>query len=272
MTGEYEVKKQILDIGRRIYQNGFVAANDGNISVKISDNEYLCTPTGVSKGFMTLDMICKVDGEGKVLSANGPYRPSSEIKMHLRVYKLRPDVKSVVHAHPPYATSFAIAGIPLTEPIMPEAVISLGCVPIAEYGTPSTDEIPDAVEKYLQHYDAVLLENHGALSYSDSPLNAYFKMESLEFYAKLMYISKQLGGPQALNDEQVHKLYEIRRKMGLSGKHPAELCASLNGPCKGCHSTSGSCSCGSGDASSAAAPTDDLVAEITKRILAEYQK
>ena len=155
---------------------------------------------------------------------------------------------------------------------MPEAVISLGCVPIAEYGTPSTDEIPDAVEKYLQHYDAVLLENHGALSYSDSLLNAYFKMESLEFYAKLMYISKQLGGPQELNDEQVQKLYEIRRKMGLSGKHPAELCASLNGPCKGCHSAGGSCSCGSGEKSSATAPTDDLVAEITKRILAEYQK
>ncbi len=267
MTGEYEVKKQIIEVGRRIYQNGFVAANDGNISVKISDNEFLCTPTGVSKGFMTMDMICKVDGDGKVLSASGPYRPSSEIKMHLRVYKLRPDVKSVVHAHPPYATSHAIAGIPLTEPIMPEAVIALGCVPIAEYGTPSTNEIPDAVEKYLQYYDAVLLENHGALTYSDSLMNAYFKMESLEFYAKLMTISKMLGGAKVLNPEQVEKLYDLRRKMGLSGKHPADLCAKLNGPCNGCHAHGGSCSCGGHDEPA----SDDLVAEVTKRILAELK-
>ena len=145
MVNEYEIKKQICEIGKRIYDRGMVAANDGNISVKISDNEFLCTPTGVSKGFMTPDYICRVDKEGKVLEANGNFKPSSEIKMHMRVYAQRPDVKSVVHAHPSYATSFAIAGIPLTEPIMPEAVIALGCVPIAAYGTPSTEEIPDAV-------------------------------------------------------------------------------------------------------------------------------
>ena len=178
---ESEIKQQICDIGKRIYDRGMVASNDGNISVKISENEFLCTPTGVSKGFMTPEYICKINSDGKVLEANEGFRPSSEIKMHLRVYKERPDVKSVVHAHPMYATSFAIAGIPLTDPIMPEAVISLGAVPIAEYGTPSTEEIPDAVSKYLQDFDAVLLENHGALSYGDSLLNAYHNMESLEF-------------------------------------------------------------------------------------------
>ncbi len=114
------------------------AANDGNISVKLNDNEFLCTPTGVSKGFMTPEFICKVDAQGNVIQANPGFKPSSEIKMHMRVYQKRPDVGSVVHAHPIYATSFAIAGIPLTQPIMPEAVIALGCVPIAEYGTPST--------------------------------------------------------------------------------------------------------------------------------------
>ena len=171
MVSEFEIKKQICDIGKRIYDRGMVAANDGNISVKISDNEFLCTPTGVSKGFMTPEYICKVDAQGNVLQANGSFKPSSEIKMHMRVYQQRPDVQSVVHAHPIYATSFAIAGIPLTQPIMPEAVIALGCVPIAEYGTPSTNEIPDAVEKYLQHYDAGLLANHGAWSYSDSLLH-----------------------------------------------------------------------------------------------------
>ena len=160
MVNEYEIKKQICDIGKRIYDKGMVAANDGNISVKINDNEFLCTPTGVSKGFMTPDYICRVDKNGNVLEANGSFKPSSEIKMHMRVYQHRPDVQSVVHAHPIYATSFAIAGVPLTQPIMPEAVIALGCVPIAEYGTPSTEEIPNAVAKYLQSFDAVLLENH----------------------------------------------------------------------------------------------------------------
>ena len=196
MANEYEIKKQICDIGKRIYDRNMVAANDGNISVKLNDNEFLCTPTGVSKGFMTPEYICKVDKEGNVLQANGNFRPSSEIKMHMRVYEKRPDVKAVVHAHPTVATSFAIAGIPLTQPIMPEAVISLGCVPIAEYGTPSTMEIPDNLEKYLPYFDAVLLANHGALSYSDSLLAAYHKMESVEFYARLMYQTKMIGGAQ----------------------------------------------------------------------------
>ena len=196
MATEYEIKKQICEIGKRIYNRGMVASNDGNISVKLNDNEVLCTPTGVSKGFMTPEYICKVDAKGNVLQAYEGFKPSSEIKMHMRVYKERPDVNSVVHAHPVYATSFAIAGIPLTEPIMPEAVIALGCVPIAEYGTPSTEEIPDAVSKYLPYYDAVLLENHGALAFSDSLLNAYHKMESVEFYAQLLYQAKMLGGPK----------------------------------------------------------------------------
>ena len=263
MVNEYEIKKQICDIGKRIYDRGMVAANDGNISVKINDNEFLCTPTGVSKGFMTPDYICRVDKEGKVLEANGSFRPSSEIKMHMRVYQERPDVKSVVHAHPIYATSFAIAGIPLTQPIMPEAVIALGCVPIAEYGTPSTNEIPDAVEKYLPYFDAVLLANHGALSFSDSLLNAYHKMESLEFYAQLLFNAKQLGGPKELSDEQVQGLYEIRRQFGLKGKHPADICV---GGKNSCHACGGCAVAHNGNADS------DLVSEITKKVLAALGK
>ena len=268
MVSEFEIKKQICEIGKRIYDRGMVAANDGNISVKISDNEFLCTPTGVSKGFMTPEYICKVDKEGKVIQANGNFKPSSEIKMHMRVYAQRPDVKSVVHAHPIYATSFAIAGIPLTQPIMPEAVITLGCVPIAEYGTPSTNEIPDAVEKYLQHYDAVLLENHGALSYSDSLINAYYKMESLEFYAQLLYHARALGGPKELSKAQVERLYEIRRQFGMTGKHPADLCPNAKDGKSSCHSCGGSCSgnC-KGDAGDAA-----LIAEITKKVIEQMGK
>ena len=263
MVNEFEIKKQICEIGKRIYNKGMVAANDGNISVKISENEFLCTPTGVSKGFMTPEFICKVDRNGKVIQANKGFKPSSEIKMHMRVYKERPDVQSVVHAHPLYATSFAIAGIPLTEPIMPEAVIALGCVPIAEYGTPSTEEIPDAVSKYLQHYDAVLLENHGALSFSDSLINAYYKMESLEFYAQLLYQSRVLGGPKRLSEAQVQRLYEIRRQFGLKGKHPADLCPNAKAGKPSCHGCGGSC--GSKD-------TDALVAEIAKRVMEQMGK
>lgn len=221
MKTEYEIKEEMCEIGRRVYGRGMVAANDGNFSVKLTDNEFFCTPTGVSKGFMTPEYICRVDGNGNVLEANEGFKPSSEVKMHMRVYRERTDVQAVVHAHPMYATTFAIAGIPLMEPIMPEAVIALGGVPLAKYGTPSTVEVPDSIMPYLQQYDAVLLENHGALTYSDTLLNAYHKMESLEFYARLMYQAKMLGGPQILDEKRVEELYEIRRNTGLSGKHPS---------------------------------------------------
>ena len=236
MQNESELKQQICEIGRRVYNRNMAAANDGNISVKLNDNEWLCTPTGVSKGFMTPDYICKVNAKGEVIHANGCYRPSSEIKMHMRVYEKRSDVNAVVHAHPAYATSFAIAGIPLTPPIMPEAVINLGCVPIAAYGLPSTMEIPDNVEKYLEHYDAVLLESHGALTWGGDLLNAYHKMESLEFYAELLYHARMLGGPKELNRTQVRRLHELRKQMGIPGRHPAELCLNKEGP--NCHNCS----------------------------------
>ena len=157
---EYEVKQQICDIGRRIYERKMVAANDGNISVKVGENEFLCTPTGVSKGFMTPESICKIDESGKVLEASEGFRPSSEIKMHLRVYEKRPDIRAVVHAHPVYATTFATMGEPLCRPIMTEAVVSLGCVPVAGYARPSTSDVADAVEEYVEHFDAMLLANH----------------------------------------------------------------------------------------------------------------
>jgi L-fuculose-phosphate aldolase len=149
---------------------------------------------------------------------------------------------------------------------MPEAVIALGCVPIAEYGTPSTEEIPDAVSKHLQYYDAVLLANHGALSFSDSLLSAYHKMESVEFYAQLMYQSKMLGGPKKLSDAQVERLYEIRREFGMTGKHPADLCPNVRAGKPSCHTCGGNCGHhGSGD-------DNALIAEITKKVLSALGK
>ncbi|MBO4364177.1 MAG: class II aldolase/adducin family protein [Clostridia bacterium] len=270
MKSEYEIKKEICDIGRRIYDRGMVAANDGNISVKLNDNEFLCTPTGVSKGFMTPDYICKVDREGKVIQANPGFKPSSEIKMHMRVYKERPDVNAVVHAHPMYATSFAIAGIPLTQPIMPEAVIALGCVPIAKYGRPSTEEIPDAVSEHVQYFDAVLLENHGALTYSNTLLNAYYKMESTEFYAQLLYQSKMLGGPKEFTPQQVEDLYEIRRKFGMPGRHPANLCPNTIEGKPSCHNCGGGC--GGHHSQPQSASDDALIVEITRKVMAQLNK
>ena len=221
MKTELEIKQEMCEIGRRVYNRGMVAANDGNFSVKLNEHEFLCTPTGVSKGFMTPEFICKVNEKGEVLEANEGFRPSSEVKMHMRIYEQRPDVNAVVHAHPMYATTFAIAGRALMEPIMPEAAIFLGGVPLARYATPSTMEVPDSIQEYLQDYDAVLLENHGALTFSDTLLNAYYRMESVEFYARLMYQAEMLGGPKIIPPEKVEELYEIRRNMNLPGKHPA---------------------------------------------------
>ncbi|MTI59024.1 MAG: class II aldolase/adducin family protein [Firmicutes bacterium] len=255
MKSEFELKKDICEVGRRIYTNGFVAANDGNISVRINDKEVLTTPTGVSKGFMTSDMIVKVDMDGNVIS--GKLKPSSELKMHLDVYKNREDVKSVVHAHPPTATGFAVAGIPLNEMIMPEVIISLGTVPIAKYGTPSTMEIPEAVRKYLDCYDGFLLENHGALTVGTDLFNAYFKMETIELAAKINLTARQLGGVKEISPENVDRLYEIRKKLGVQGNHPAN-CA--EGELVGSQSKRNNIS------------EDELaglVAEITKKVMTE---
>ena len=225
MQSAYEIKKEICEIGRRIYQNGFVAANDGNISVKVGPNEFYCTPTGVSKGFMTPDMILKVDAQGNKLESN-PNNPSSEFKMHLKVYAEREDVRAVVHAHPPTATAFAVAHVPLDKYTMAEAALFLGSIPTCAYGTPSTDEIPDSLMPYIQDHDAFLLANHGALTVGNTLMKAFFNMETLEFYAKISLLARQLGGEKELSCEELEKLMELRKKFNVPGRHPG---------CSKCH-------------------------------------
>lgn len=217
MTVE-EIKKQICEVGQKLYDKGFVAANDGNISVKVGENEYYCTPTGVSKGGMTPDMIIKIDKDGNKLE--GKLKPSSEIKMHMRVFRERPDVNAVVHAHPPIATAFTVAGVPLKEYILPEAVLTLGAVPTCEYGTPSTMEIPDSIMPYIQTNDVFLLKNHGALTVGCDLTKAHFLMEEVEFNAKIAFYARMLGGIQEIPDDQLPKLMDLREKMKLTGKHP----------------------------------------------------
>ena len=264
----FEIKKEICDIGKRIYDHGFVAANDGNISVKVGPNEFYCTPTGVSKGFMTPDMIIKIDANGNKI--DGKLNPSSEIKMHMRVYQERPDANAVVHAHPPVATAFTVAGVELDQYILPEAILTIGNVPTCDYGMPSTMEIPESLMPYIQKHDAFLLKNHGALTVGNSLTKAWFVMDEVEYFAKVSKLALEIGqmkiggDVQELTCDQLEKLMELRVKMQIPGKHPGcKKCPNLGTPNCKCKDNGGACTCGDhahGDA--------DLVAEITRRVLA----
>jgi L-fuculose-phosphate aldolase len=218
---DFEAKKWICEIGRRMYARNYVAANDGNITVKVGPNAIWATPTGVSKGFMTPDMLVKLDLDGKVFA--GRNKPSSEIKMHLRVYKENPEVRAVVHAHPIVATSYAIAGIELDKALSSEAVVLLGRVPVAPYALPGSQEVPDSIAPYCKDYNAVLLANHGALTWGKDLQEAYFRLESLEHYATmLMYTNEILKKANELSCSQVSDLIGIREKMGIhSGGTPS---------------------------------------------------
>ena len=207
------LRNEIIDVGKRMYDRGFVASNDGNISARIDSEKILITPTGVSKGFMKPDDLIIVDMEGKLLSGNK--KQSSESNMHLQVYKNRPDVNSVCHSHPPYATGFAVAGIPMDAMVLPEVIITLGIIPVVEYGTTGSEELYDAISKYVKDYDAFLLANHGAMSVGNSVLNAYNKMETIEHSAKIQFIARQLGKMNTLNKKQVEKLFLLREKFGI---------------------------------------------------------
>jgi L-fuculose-phosphate aldolase len=211
---DFEARKMIIDIGKRMFLKGFVAANDGNISVKVGPNAIWVTPTGVSKGYMEPEMLVKLDLNGRRIS--GEKKPSSEILMHLRVYRENPEVTAVVHAHPPVATSFAIAGIPLDRAILIEAVVNLGVVPIAPYATPGTDEVPDSITPFCRSHNAVLLANHGAVTWGQDLQQAYFRLESLEHYATMMmYASNFLGRVNELTCNQVSRLVQIREGLGI---------------------------------------------------------
>lgn len=225
---DFEAKKAILEVGKRMYQKGFVAANDGNISCKVGPDTLWTTCTGVSKGFMTQDMLVKIDLNGKVLM--GTQKPSSEVKMHLRVYQENPDVMAVTHAHPPVATSFAIAGISLDKAVLPEAVVQLGTVPIAKYATPGTQEVPDSIAPFCKDYNGVLLANHGALSWGKDVIEAFYRLESIEYYATiLMYTGNIIGKQNELSCKQVNELLGIREQLGiLSGGAPSCAVSATN--------------------------------------------
>jgi L-fuculose-phosphate aldolase len=217
---EEALRRDIVEIGRRMYARGYTASNDGNISVRLDARRLLMTPKSVCKGFMSPDMMCITDLEGRKLE--GARDPSSEMLMHLEVYRQRPDVQAVVHAHPPTATGFAVAGIPLDKAVLAEVVTTLGSIPIAEYATPSTQELPDAVRKYIRAHDGMLLANHGALTVGADLFSAYYKMETIEHFAKISLVARMLGRENLIAREELLRLQELRDTYGI--KAPAPIC------------------------------------------------
>jgi len=251
------LKKDIVEIGRRVYARGYVASNDGNISVRVDQNRVLITPTGVSKGYMKVEDIILVDMDGKVLS--GSKKPSSEVFMHLRMYRERPDVNGVCHAHPVHATGFAVAGIPLDQCVLPEVVVSLGSIPLIAYGTPGTAEFFEPVLPYVKNHDAFLLANHGALTIGKNVFNAYHKMETLEHFAYIAFVAMQVGSIQVLKPQQVEKLYDLRKRFGIT----------TAGECKTCEN-SGTCKAPQPEPTAAAklpADKESLIEEVTRAVL-----
>src|SRR6188472_3452543 len=220
MTPESQLRADIVEVGRRMYARGYTASNDGNISVRLGGDRLLMTPKSVCKGFMDPAMMCITDLDGKKLA--GERDPSSEMQMHLEVYRQRADVTAVVHAHPPVATAFAVAGIPLDRAVLAEVVTTLGSVPIADYATPSTKELPEAVRKYVKAHDGMLLANHGALTLGVDLFAAYYKLETIEHFAKISLVARLLGGERVLTKQEVERLQGLRDHYGITA--PAPIC------------------------------------------------
>jgi L-fuculose-phosphate aldolase len=207
MHSEQALKQEIIMICRMMHQKNLIAGLDGNVSVKCGDC-LLTTPSGVNKGFLRMDQIIAVDWEGRVMQGEG--QPTSEIAMHLAVYRLRSGVNAVIHAHPPLVTAFSIAGVSLEDFILPEVVLSLGLVPTAAYATPTTQEVPESIKGLIERYDALILERHGALTVGHDLMNAYNKMEKLEHSALVILTALQLGRVRLLPPQEVEKLIQLR--------------------------------------------------------------
>jgi L-fuculose-phosphate aldolase len=213
---EKELRQDIVDVGRYVWQKGWIAANDGNISMRLDENRFLCSPTGVCKGLMQCDDLIICDKQGNKIE--GRLQRTSEFAMHLTIYNMRPDINAVVHAHPPVATGYASAGRPLNAALLPEVIIGLGCVPLADYGLPGTEALTDGMLPYIPKYDALLMANHGAVCYGADVHQAFFRMETVEHYARIALVAELLGGPTLLPKTEVDKLFDSRTRYGVKAK------------------------------------------------------
>lgn len=210
-----EAKTMIVELGKRAYQKGYVSGSDGNITIKVGDDAVWATPTGVCKGYMSEDMLVKMKLDGTIIE-KGAYESTSEIKMHLRVYQKNAEVQSVVHAHPPMGTAFAVAGLEINEPMMAENVVFLGVIPCAPYAKPGSQEVPDSIEPFCANYNGCFLANHGTLTWGNNALEAYYRLESLENCCSIQLALKTLGRANLLTQPQVEELYEIRKRAGFA--------------------------------------------------------
>jgi L-fuculose-phosphate aldolase len=210
VPSERQSRREIILFGRMLHQRGYVAATDGNLSVRLDKRRILATPTAICKGMMRPSDLVIVDMDGRRIA--GRRDVSSEVGMHLLIYRLRPDVRGIVHAHPRTATGFAAAGMPLNEPLVCEVVIGLGSIPLAKYGTPGTPELSDALEPLIPQYDAILMSNHGVVAYGADLHQAYMKMETVEHFAQIALITHMLGCQQPLQGQELEKLIAVRSK------------------------------------------------------------
>lgn len=211
---EREYREDMVRVCRLIYEKGWVAMNDGNVSIRLDGGRILCTPTAVSKRMVTEeDLICCDMAGNKV---EGQRDRTSEITMHLTIYSLRPDVRSVVHAHPPVATGFATAGRALDKALLPEVIIQLGAVPLATYGLPGTPALSDGMLPFIPNYDALLLQNHGCTSYGQDVWEAFFRMEMVEHFARITFVAELLGGARPLPRDEVEKLFAARARYNVT--------------------------------------------------------
>ncbi len=274
MTSEWKARQDIVEAGRRLWLRGFVAANDGNISARI-DDVVIMTPTGVSKGFMRPQDLVKVDLEGNKLS--GEREPSTELPLHLAIYRERPDVKAVVHAHPPYATGFAVAGVQIETATLPEAVLAFDGIPLAEYGTPGTEELVRTILPHLKDYNAFLLANHGALTVGTDVMDAYYKMERLEMVAQITLVARMLGGERKLTPEQLEQLRRLQQSRRQEEERERKWRDGLPWPCSDCPSAptcpapNGGKSCRPPQASSPQ-QLEGLVSRVVEEVLRELRQ
>lgn len=223
---ERTARREIVRVGQLLYERSYVVSSDGNVSVRLEDGRILATPTQTNKGRMTQDSLALTDIEGKPLSDR---RASSELAMHLLIYRERPEINAVCHAHPPHGSAFAVAGLAIDEPILSEVILTLGCVPLAAYGTPSTDELTQAMLPLIKHHNALLMANHGAVAYGADVWQAFDRLETLEHTAKIAILARTLGGARDLSPDAIEKLISVREKAGyLDERARCQSCGYLH--------------------------------------------
>lgn len=242
---ERTARREIVRVGQLLYERSYVVSSDGNVSVRLDDGRILATPTQTNKGRMTEDSLALTDIEGKPLSDR---KASSELAMHLLIYRERPEIKAVCHAHPPHGSAFAVAGLAIDEPILSEVILTLGCVPLAAYGTPSTDELTEAMLPLVKYHNALLMANHGAVAYGEDVWQAFDRLETLEHTAKIAILARALGGASNLPPDAIEKLINVRERAGyLDERARCQSCNYL-------HETGIACATGDGVGTMSGAP------------------